>query len=124
VGVPDAKAGEAVKLVIVKKDQAVTEADVRAYCEVNFTGYKTAQRSSSSAPTYPSRPSGKFCVGSCETRFDGFDRLLGAGLSANAEPDPRMDDVRVCFGVDCGTLVVFNGVKPGCCEWSCCPIDH
>ena len=40
VGVPDAKAGEAVKLVIVKKDPAVTEADVRAYCEANLTGYK------------------------------------------------------------------------------------
>jgi len=40
VGVPDAKAGEAVKLVIVKKDQAVTEAGVRAYCEANLTGYK------------------------------------------------------------------------------------
>jgi long-chain acyl-CoA synthetase len=40
VGVVDAKAGEAVKLVIVKKDPALTEADVRAYCEVNLTGYK------------------------------------------------------------------------------------
>ena len=40
VGVPDAKAGEAVKLVIVKKDPAVTEAGVRAYCEANLTGYK------------------------------------------------------------------------------------
>ena len=40
VGVFDAKAGEAVKLVIVKKDQAVTEAGVRAYCEANLTGYK------------------------------------------------------------------------------------
>ena len=40
VGVVDAKAGEAVKLVIVKKDPSITEADVRAYCEVNLTGYK------------------------------------------------------------------------------------
>jgi long-chain acyl-CoA synthetase len=40
VGVPDAKAGEAVKVVIVKKDPALTEADVRAYCEANLTGYK------------------------------------------------------------------------------------
>ena len=40
VGVFDAKAGEAVKLVIVKKDQTVTEAGVRAYCEANLTGYK------------------------------------------------------------------------------------
>ncbi|MGC4078699.1 MAG: long-chain-fatty-acid--CoA ligase [Rubrivivax sp.] len=40
VGVPDAKAGEAVKVVIVKKDPAVSEADVRAFCEANLTGYK------------------------------------------------------------------------------------
>jgi long-chain acyl-CoA synthetase len=40
VGIVDAKAGEAVKLVIVKKDPAVTEAGVRAYCEANLTGYK------------------------------------------------------------------------------------
>ena len=40
VGVPDEKAGEAVKVVIVKKDPALTEADVRAWCETNLTGYK------------------------------------------------------------------------------------
>jgi long-chain acyl-CoA synthetase len=40
VGVADAKAGEAVKVVIVKRDPALTEADVRAYCEANLTGYK------------------------------------------------------------------------------------
>jgi long-chain acyl-CoA synthetase len=40
VGVPDAKAGEAVKLVIIKKDQTVTEEQVRAYCRENLTGYK------------------------------------------------------------------------------------
>jgi long-chain acyl-CoA synthetase len=40
VGVPDDKAGEAVKAVIVKKDPSITEADVRAWCEANLTGYK------------------------------------------------------------------------------------
>jgi long-chain acyl-CoA synthetase len=40
VGVPDAKAGEAVKLVIVRENPAVNEADVRAYCEAHLTGYK------------------------------------------------------------------------------------
>jgi long-chain acyl-CoA synthetase len=40
VGVADAKTGEAVKLVIVKKDAALTEAQVRAYCKENLTGYK------------------------------------------------------------------------------------
>jgi long-chain acyl-CoA synthetase len=40
VGVPDEKAGEAVKVVIVKKDPALTEAQVRSFCEANLTGYK------------------------------------------------------------------------------------
>ena len=40
VGIADEKAGEAVKLVIVRKDPPVTEAAVRAYCEANLTGYK------------------------------------------------------------------------------------
>src|SRR3954454_8998865 len=40
VGMPDSKAGEAVKLVIVRKDPSITEAAVRAYCEANLTGYK------------------------------------------------------------------------------------
>jgi long-chain acyl-CoA synthetase len=39
-GVPDAKAGEAVKLVVVKKDPALSEADIRNFCEANLTGYK------------------------------------------------------------------------------------
>lgn len=40
IGVADAKCGEAVKLVIVRSDPAVTEEQVRAYCEANLTGYK------------------------------------------------------------------------------------
>ena len=40
VGIADEKSGEAVKLVIVKKDQALTEATVREYCKANLTGYK------------------------------------------------------------------------------------
>jgi len=40
VGVPDEKTGEAVKLVIVKKNPDLSEAQVRAYCKENLTGYK------------------------------------------------------------------------------------
>ena len=40
IGVPDEKTSEAVKLVIVRSNPAITEADVRAYCESNLTGYK------------------------------------------------------------------------------------
>ena len=40
VGMPDAKAGELVKLFIVRSDPELTEQQVRAYCEKNLTGYK------------------------------------------------------------------------------------
>jgi long-chain acyl-CoA synthetase len=40
VGIPDEKTGEAVKLVIVKKDPGLTEQVVRDFCRSNLTGYK------------------------------------------------------------------------------------
>ncbi len=40
VGVTDEKMGGAVKLVIVKKDPNLTEAQVREYGRTNLTGYK------------------------------------------------------------------------------------
>ena len=40
VGVPDEKSGEAVKVVIVRKDPALTAEDVKAHCRTNLTGYK------------------------------------------------------------------------------------
>jgi long-chain acyl-CoA synthetase len=40
IGVPDTRAGELVKAIVVRRDAAVTEADIRAHCEANLTGYK------------------------------------------------------------------------------------
>ena len=40
VGVPDEKSGEAVKIVVVKKDPALTEEAIRAHCKANLTAYK------------------------------------------------------------------------------------
>jgi long-chain acyl-CoA synthetase len=40
IGVPDEHSGEAVKIFIVKKDPALTEADVKAHCIANLTNYK------------------------------------------------------------------------------------
>ena len=40
IGIPDEKTGEAVKLVVVKKDPALTEAQIHDYCRANLTGYK------------------------------------------------------------------------------------
>ena len=40
IGIPDERSGEAVKLVVVKKDPALTEAQVLEHCRHNLTGYK------------------------------------------------------------------------------------
>jgi len=40
VGVPDDKAGEAVKLYVVKRDPTLAEEDLARYCRDNFTAYK------------------------------------------------------------------------------------
>ena len=40
VGVPDDKSGEAVKIVIVRKDPNLTADAVKAHCRENLTGYK------------------------------------------------------------------------------------
>lgn len=40
VGVPDEKSGEAVKLVVVRKDPSLTASDIRSFCRHELTGYK------------------------------------------------------------------------------------
>jgi long-chain acyl-CoA synthetase len=40
VGIDDTRSGETVKAFIVRKDPGLTEADVRAWCESQLTGYK------------------------------------------------------------------------------------
>ncbi len=40
IGVPDPGSGEAVKIVVVKKDPGLTEDQLRAYCREELTGYK------------------------------------------------------------------------------------
>ncbi|WP_118182277.1 long-chain fatty acid--CoA ligase [Paraburkholderia phosphatilytica] len=40
VGVPDERSGEAVKLFVVKKNDALTDAELFAFCKEQLTGYK------------------------------------------------------------------------------------
>jgi long-chain acyl-CoA synthetase len=40
IGVKDPQCGEVVKLVVVKRDQSLTEEELAAFCKENLTGYK------------------------------------------------------------------------------------
>jgi long-chain acyl-CoA synthetase len=40
IGVPDDRSGETVRLIVVRKDPSLTEAQLMAYCKENLTGYK------------------------------------------------------------------------------------
>jgi long-chain acyl-CoA synthetase len=40
IGVPDAKSGEVIKVFIVKRDQNLSEEDVKDFCHKNMTNYK------------------------------------------------------------------------------------
>jgi long-chain acyl-CoA synthetase len=58
VGVPDPKSGEAVKIVVVRKDELLTEAEIIAHCRLYLTGYKTP-RHVEFRDTLPRTPIGK-----------------------------------------------------------------
>ena len=40
IGIPDAKSGEVIKAYVVKKDQSLTEDELKAFCHENLTNYK------------------------------------------------------------------------------------
>lgn len=40
IGIPDAKSGEVIKVFIVKKDQSLSEEELKAFCHTNLTNYK------------------------------------------------------------------------------------
>ncbi|HZZ63003.1 MAG TPA: AMP-binding protein [Roseiarcus sp.] len=74
VGVPDMKSGEAVKVVVVRRDPALTGAEIIAHCRQHLTGYKTP-RHVEFRDTLPRTPIGKILRrelrGKLESRGEG-----------------------------------------------------
>jgi long-chain acyl-CoA synthetase len=58
VGVPDGRSGEVVKIVVVRKDSTLTDAELIAHCRQYLTGYKTP-RHVEFRDTLPRTPIGK-----------------------------------------------------------------
>ncbi len=59
VGVPDERSGEAVKIVVVRKDAALTAAALLAHCKTQLTGYKVPKLVEFRAGPLPKTPIGK-----------------------------------------------------------------
>jgi len=72
IGVPDARAGEAVKVVVLRKDPALTEAEVLAHCRQHLTGYKVPRIVEFRAEPLPKSNIGKILRR--ELRDEGRDR--------------------------------------------------
>jgi long-chain acyl-CoA synthetase len=59
IGAPDEKSGEAVKIVVVRKDPALTEQDLLAHCRKHLTGYKVPKAVEFRAEPLPKTNIGK-----------------------------------------------------------------
>jgi long-chain acyl-CoA synthetase len=59
VGVPDEKTGEAVKLVLVRKDPALTAQAVIEHCRAHLTAYKVPRQVEFRTEPLPKSPIGK-----------------------------------------------------------------
>ena len=59
IGVPDARSGEAVKLIVVRKDPTLTEADLVEHCRKLLTHYKLPRHIEFRTEPLPKTPIGK-----------------------------------------------------------------
>jgi long-chain acyl-CoA synthetase len=59
IGVPDERSGEAVKVVVVRKDPALTESELLAHCRQHLTAYKMPRIVESRSEPLPKSNIGK-----------------------------------------------------------------
>jgi long-chain acyl-CoA synthetase len=59
IGVPDARSGETVKLIVVRRDPALSEADLIEHCRKHLTAYKVPRQVEFRTEPLPKTPIGK-----------------------------------------------------------------
>ena len=59
IGVPDEKSGEAVKIVVVKKDESLTDRELLEHCRQHLTNYKVPRMVEFRSEPLPKTPIGK-----------------------------------------------------------------
>ena len=59
IGVPDEKSGEAVKIVVVKKDESLTDRELIDHCRQHLTNYKVPRMVEFRTEPLPKTPIGK-----------------------------------------------------------------
>jgi long-chain acyl-CoA synthetase len=59
IGVPDARSGEAVKLIVVRRNESLAEGELLEHCRKYLTGYKVPRYVEFRAEPLPKTPIGK-----------------------------------------------------------------
>ncbi len=88
VGVPDDESGEAVKIVVVRKDGRLTDADLIAHCRQHLTGYKTP-RHVEFRETLPRSPIGKILRRELKEKTEPMDERPKEAAGGRASEPPR-----------------------------------
>ncbi len=78
IGVPDGRSGEAVKAVVVRKDPALTAADLRVHCRQHLTGYKLPRSIEFRDEPLPRTSMGKILRRALREGGAGTDGAVGA----------------------------------------------
>ena len=79
IGMPDERCGEAVKAVVVRKDPALTEAELLAHCRQHLTGYKLPRVIEFRSEPLPKTNIGKILRRELRERQPGTEVAVGRG---------------------------------------------
>ena len=105
-----------------RSDPALTEADVRAYCEANLTGYKRPEDRRVPRPTCPRRRWARSCAASCATRPEAVGRRPARAGTIRRHAARLFVDAAVAARAPISTLPPRPRAMCRCC--ACSPGDR
>ena len=108
---PDEKSGEAVKVVVVKKDPLLTADAIKAFCKENLTGYKQPRevRFVDASPVYWTEPWERRPGESAQSRETWFFNCVVA-IETTLEPPSLLEGVKAGDSIP-ATLSFADGIR-------------